>query len=68
PPAAKKSALQGEFCKRLSSANIGAERLSSLARELEIIGGRGRIDDARPILSTFEQELTRVLAALTALK
>ena len=51
-----------------SSANIGAERLSSLARELEIIGGRGRIDDARPILSTFEQELTRVLAALTALK
>lgn len=51
-----------------SSANVGAARLSALARELEVIGGKGLIDDVKPILTTFEQELTRVLAALAALK
>ncbi len=51
-----------------SSANVGADRLSALARELEIIGGSHSVDDAKPLLSTFENELTHVLAALAALK
>jgi hypothetical protein len=47
---------------------VGADRLSALARELEIIGGSHSVDDAKPLLSTFENELTHVLAALAALK
>lgn len=51
-----------------SSANVGADRLSVLARELERIGNARLIDEAKPLLSIFERELTHVLAALAALK
>ncbi|HPP46534.1 MAG TPA: ATP-binding protein [Accumulibacter sp.] len=51
-----------------SSANVGADRLSALARELEIIAHSRPVEEAKPLLSTFERELTHVLAALATLK
>ena len=48
-----------------SSANVGAERLAALCKELEMIGRSGTIEeDARPLLKSADQELLRVLQAL----
>ncbi len=47
-----------------SSANVGAERLAALCKELEMIGRSGTIEGARPLLKSADQELLRVLQAL----
>ena len=51
-----------------SSANVGAEYLAALCRELETIGRSGRVgDDARHLLAKAESELPRVFVALREL-
>jgi CheY-like chemotaxis protein/HPt (histidine-containing phosphotransfer) domain-containing protein len=47
-----------------SSANVGAEALAALCKELELIGRAGTVDGADELLVQAEQELRQVLAAL----
>ena len=49
-----------------SSANIGAEQLAALCKELELLGRQGNVDSANTLLAAAETELTRVRAALAA--
>ncbi|MBL8373177.1 response regulator [Accumulibacter sp.] len=49
-----------------SSANVGAEPLVALCKELEIHGREATVDGATVLLTAAEAELTRVLAALEA--
>jgi CheY-like chemotaxis protein/HPt (histidine-containing phosphotransfer) domain-containing protein len=49
-----------------SSANVGAERLAVLCKELEAIGRRGTVDGAQHMLEDAAKELNRVVAALGA--
>ncbi|MCM8621069.1 MAG: response regulator [Candidatus Accumulibacter sp.] len=47
-----------------SGANVGAERLSALFRELEALGRNATVDGAETLLTDLDEELPRVLAAL----
>jgi two-component system sensor histidine kinase/response regulator len=47
-----------------SSANVGAERLAGLCKELETMGRRGTTDGAQHLLERAADELQRVAAAL----
>jgi CheY-like chemotaxis protein/HPt (histidine-containing phosphotransfer) domain-containing protein len=49
-----------------SSANVGAEPLAALCKELEMLGRQGSVDGASVLLAAAETELTRVLAALNS--
>jgi signal transduction histidine kinase/CheY-like chemotaxis protein/HPt (histidine-containing phosphotransfer) domain-containing protein len=49
-----------------SSANLGAQRLSELARELELLGRSGRLDGAARLVEALAAEWPRVRAALEA--
>ncbi len=51
-----------------SSANVGAERLSALCREIESLGRSGNAEAAKTLLADVESHLPRVLAALAALR
>jgi len=48
-----------------SSANVGAEQLAGLCRELEAIGQKGSTAGVETLLSAAEDELARTLVALT---
>jgi two-component system sensor histidine kinase/response regulator len=47
-----------------SSANVGAEHLAGLCKELEAVGRKATVDGARTLLMDVESELPRVLATL----
>jgi diguanylate cyclase (GGDEF)-like protein len=47
-----------------SSANLGAEHLAALCKDLEMLGQAGKLDAAAALLTDVEAELTRVLGAL----
>jgi len=47
-----------------SSANVGAERLAGLCKELETIGRGGTIEGASRLLQGADEEMRRVIAAL----
>ena len=47
-----------------SSANVGAEHLARLCKELEAVGRKATVDGARTLLMDVESELPRVLATL----
>ena len=47
-----------------SSANVGAERLASLFKELEALGRSATVDGAGALVASLDEELPRVLAAL----
>jgi two-component system sensor histidine kinase/response regulator len=47
-----------------SSANVGAEQLAGLCRELEAVGRQATIEEAHEPLAQAEAELRRVVAAL----
>jgi two-component system sensor histidine kinase/response regulator len=47
-----------------SSANVGAERLASLFKELEALGRSATVDGAGTLVASLDEELPRVLAAL----
>lgn len=47
-----------------SSANIGAENLAALCKELELIGRAGTVEGADKLLSQAETELLKILTAL----
>ncbi|MBL8420237.1 MAG: response regulator [Dechloromonas sp.] len=47
-----------------SSANVGAEQLAALCKELEMIGRKGTVDGAKTLLEDVESEFPCVLAAL----
>jgi two-component system sensor histidine kinase/response regulator len=47
-----------------SSANVGAEHLAALCKELEALGRKATVDGARTLLMDVESELPRVLATL----
>jgi len=47
-----------------SSANVGADRLAGLCKELEAIGRSGTTDGARHLLERAAEELSRAVAAL----
>ncbi|WP_374683356.1 response regulator [Accumulibacter sp.] len=49
-----------------SSANVGAEQLAGLCRELEAIGQKGGTAGVETLLSAAEDELARTLVALTS--
>ena len=49
-----------------SSANVGAETLAALCKELEIVGRSGNLGAAPPLLRDAEAQLVRVVAALEA--
>jgi CheY-like chemotaxis protein/HPt (histidine-containing phosphotransfer) domain-containing protein len=49
-----------------SSANVGAERLSRLCRDLEMLGREGTTDGAAALLAQVSGEFERVAASLTA--
>ena len=50
-----------------SSANVGAEALSALFKQLEGFGREARLDDAKPVMLTVRQEYARVVGELQAL-
>ncbi|MBL8407073.1 MAG: Hpt domain-containing protein, partial [Candidatus Accumulibacter sp.] len=50
-----------------SSANVGADALAALCKALEMIGRSSTVEGARPLLTSAEEELPRVLAALAEL-
>ena len=56
--------LKAAHSMKSSSANVGAERLAALCKELEMIGRSGTIEGARPLLMNADQELQRVLTEL----
>jgi two-component system sensor histidine kinase/response regulator len=47
-----------------SSANVGAEQLAALCRELEMLGRKATVAGAGMLLATAESEAARALAAL----
>jgi signal transduction histidine kinase/DNA-binding response OmpR family regulator len=47
-----------------SSANVGAEHLAGLCKELELLGRKATVDGAKTLLLDVESELPRVLATL----
>ena len=47
-----------------SSANVGAERLASLFKELEALGRSATVDGAGTLVASLDEELPRVFAAL----
>jgi two-component system sensor histidine kinase/response regulator len=47
-----------------SSANVGAERLAALCKDLEMLGRNGTLEGASSLLKSADQELLRVLQAL----
>ncbi|EXI80615.1 MAG: Signal transduction histidine-protein kinase BarA [Candidatus Accumulibacter appositus] len=47
-----------------SSANVGAEQLAALCRELEMLGRNSTVEGAGMLLATAESEAARALAAL----
>ena len=47
-----------------SCSNIGAKRMAEIARQLELQGRRGSVNDAAPLVSGLRAELTRVRDAL----
>jgi HPt (histidine-containing phosphotransfer) domain-containing protein len=47
-----------------SSANVGAEKLAALCKELEMIGRKGTVDGAKTLLEDVESGFPCVLAAL----
>jgi HPt (histidine-containing phosphotransfer) domain-containing protein len=47
-----------------SSANVGADRLAGLCKELEAIGRSGTVEGASRLLESAAAELERVVAAL----
>jgi two-component system sensor histidine kinase/response regulator len=49
-----------------SSANVGAEPLAALCKELEALGRQGDVDGAGTLLAAAEAELMRVLATLNS--
>ena len=51
-----------------SSANVGAEQLSALCREIESLGRSGSVEAAKTLLTGVESQLPRVLAALATLR
>jgi two-component system, sensor histidine kinase and response regulator len=51
-----------------SSANVGAEKLSGLFRELEALGREGRLADAASLLDEMRQAYTEAAEAIHALR
>ncbi|MBK7673875.1 MAG: response regulator [Candidatus Accumulibacter sp.] len=49
-----------------SSANVGADPLAALYKELETLGRQGTVDGAGTLLAAAEAELARVLTVLAA--
>lgn len=47
-----------------SSANVGAEQLAALFRELEALGRNATVDGAGTLVASLDEELPRVFAAL----
>ncbi|NMQ29567.1 response regulator [Candidatus Accumulibacter phosphatis] len=50
-----------------SSANVGAEQLATLCRELETLARKETVDGAKPLLEVVEFEIPRVLASLATI-
>ncbi|HCN68276.1 MAG TPA: hybrid sensor histidine kinase/response regulator, partial [Candidatus Accumulibacter sp.] len=50
-----------------SSANVGAEQLSALCREIESLDRSGSVEATKALLTGVESQLPRVLAALATL-
>jgi two-component system sensor histidine kinase/response regulator len=50
-----------------SSANVGAEQLARLCRELETLTRKEAVDGAKPLLEVVEFEIPRVLALLATI-
>jgi two-component system sensor histidine kinase/response regulator len=57
---------QAAHALKSSSANVGAERLAALCKELETLGRGGGGDDVRPLVARAEAEVARVVGALSA--
>jgi HPt (histidine-containing phosphotransfer) domain-containing protein len=51
-----------------NSATFGAMRLSGLAKELEMLGKEGKLDEARPRMQPLEQAVEAVSAELKGLR
>ncbi len=51
-----------------SSGSYGARQLSTLAKQLETTGRQGRVDGARELLGSVEDELVRVRCAFAAVR
>ena len=51
-----------------SSANVGAEQLSALCREIESLGRSGSVEAAKALLTGVESQLPCVLATLATLR
>ncbi len=51
-----------------SSANVGADALAALCKQIEAIGRGGSVDGALPLVAAAQAELERVTGALEALK
>ena len=54
---------QAAHALKSSSANVGAEQLAALCKELEMIG---RDDGVRPLVARVESEAARVIDSLAA--
>ena len=50
-----------------SSANVGADALAALCKELELLAGAGLSDGAHPLLSSMEREFDAVRQSLGAI-
>ena len=57
---------QAAHALKSSSANVGAEQLAALCKELEMLGRGGGGDGVRPLVARAEAEVARVVAALSA--
>ncbi|MBK7673877.1 MAG: response regulator [Candidatus Accumulibacter sp.] len=57
---------QAAHALKSSSANVGAEQLAALCKELEMLGRGGGGDGVRPLVARAEAEVARVVGALSA--
>lgn len=57
---------QAAHALKSSSANVGAEQLAALSKELEMLGRGGGGDGVRPLVARAEAEVARVIGALAA--
>jgi signal transduction histidine kinase/CheY-like chemotaxis protein/HPt (histidine-containing phosphotransfer) domain-containing protein len=57
---------QAAHALKSSSANVGAEQLAALCKELEMLGRGGGGDGVRPLVARAEAEAARVVGALAA--
>ena len=57
---------QAAHALKSSSANVGAEQMAALCKEIETLGRRGGGDGVRSLVARVEAEVARVIGALAA--